>query len=157
MYTYQIKGQVNWNDAETEDGNLTVEIDETVNTDQLGADVALGKFFAENGQYDDFFYLKTCGEKGASFVDRTDNNRRLDVDLIQVVNMPKFYTIIDRWFIYLESEEFFKHFHGPRQKWQTDSDWVIIEAENIQKAGIAAIAEQNTLLNALIDGPIWKN
>lgn len=88
MYTYQIKGQVNYNDAETEDGNLTIEINETVEIDELGAESALRAFFAENEQYDDFFDLKTCdqetyGKKGASFTDRTDNDRRLYVDLIE--------------------------------------------------------------------------
>lgn len=87
MNTYQIKGHVNCNDAETDDGNLTVEINENVTTDELGADAALRKFFAENEQYDDFFDLKTCdqetyGKKGASFIDRTDSDRRLDVDLV---------------------------------------------------------------------------
>jgi predicted chitinase len=87
MYTYRITGKVNYNEAETEDGNQTVELNETIETEELGAESALRQFFDDNPQYDDFYSLKTCdaetrGEKGATFKDRTDETRWIDVELV---------------------------------------------------------------------------
>lgn len=87
MYTYSITGQANCNDADTESGTLTANIDATIQVNELGAEAALRKFFSANEQYDDFFSLISCdqetyGNIGASFVDRTNNDRHIDVDLI---------------------------------------------------------------------------
>ena len=67
---------------------MTVEINETIEVSELSATAALEKFFQENEEYDDFFQLKTCdietyGKKHATFIDATDNDRKLYVDLVE--------------------------------------------------------------------------
>lgn len=89
MYTYTIKGHVNYNEAETEEGYATIEIDEIIEMEELGAQEAKDKFFEENTQYDDFFgSAKTCdkethGKKGASFIYQNNPEITLDVDLAE--------------------------------------------------------------------------
>lgn len=86
MYTYKIEGQVNYNEAETDEGYATVEISETVEVDEMSAEAAKERFFAENPQYDDFFgSMKSCdqetrGKKGATYKDGVC--RMIEVDLV---------------------------------------------------------------------------
>lgn len=84
---YRITGHVNYNEAENEEGYETVEIDEIVEVDELGAGAAFDKFFAENEMFDSWFMLKSCdpetrGKVSASFIDTTDEERWLYVDLV---------------------------------------------------------------------------
>lgn len=86
MYTYSIKGQVTFNDAETESGFATVTLDATIETDEMSAQAAKDKFFSENEQYDFFGNLQTCdqatgGKKGATFTDQ-NNDQTIDVELL---------------------------------------------------------------------------
>ncbi len=86
MYTYKITGPVNYNEAETEDGYATVNLDETFEVAELGCQNAKDKFFEQNPQYDDFFGrarshdVKTCGNELARFVDRTCARRVIFIE-----------------------------------------------------------------------------
>ena len=88
MFTYTIKGQVNYIEAETDEGYDTIGIDETIDIDEMSAQKAKDIFFEKNPQYDDFFgSMKTCdaethGGKCATFIDRTDAGRTIDVELV---------------------------------------------------------------------------
>ncbi len=49
MYIYLIKGSLNYNQSnDTEDGNMTLEIEEYIETEKFDAEAALRKFFDEN-------------------------------------------------------------------------------------------------------------
>ena len=86
MYTYTINGQVNYNNADNDSGNATVDVSETVIVDEMSAQTAKDAFFAHNEQYDDFFgTAKTCdaetaGGKGATYKD--NDGLVIDVDLV---------------------------------------------------------------------------
>ena len=87
MYTYSIKGQATYNDADTESGFATIDLDETVETSEMSAQAAKDKFFTENEQYDFFGNLKTFdqetgGKKGATFTDQNEG-QTIDVELVE--------------------------------------------------------------------------
>jgi len=77
-YTYRLTGTVNYNESdETEDGNIDVDISETVEIDTKSARDAFAKFFDDNPQYDFFGNhvvscdADTCGKVWARFKDQT--------------------------------------------------------------------------------------
>jgi len=81
MYTYQITGSVTDNDSQS-----TVTIDETITVDEMSAQSAFDKFFADNDQYDFFGSLKSCdqetrGKKGATYRDQNED-QTVDVELV---------------------------------------------------------------------------
>jgi len=86
MYTYKIEGTVIYNEADNDEGYVTVEILETTEVEEMSADAAKEKFFFENPEYDDSFgSMKTCdqetrGGKGATY--RDNEGRTIDVDLV---------------------------------------------------------------------------
>lgn len=87
MYTYKIEGNVTYNDADTEDGFATVEISETVEVEEMSAQAAFDKFFAENEQYEFYGSLNTCdaetrGKKGATFKDQNEG-QTIEVELLE--------------------------------------------------------------------------
>lgn len=51
-YTYKITGNITYNEAETEDGFDTVEIEEYITINEMSAEKALEIFLAENEQFD---------------------------------------------------------------------------------------------------------
>jgi len=82
-YTYTIRGQVSYNDAES--GFITVEIDQLFEIDEMSADAAKQRFFAENGQWEFQGLLQTCdaetgGKCWASYLDLGEG-QTLDVRL----------------------------------------------------------------------------
>ena len=86
MYTYLIKGIVTYNDAETESGYESIEINEEIDVDELGAQNALNLFLKENEQYDFYGLLTSCdaetrGNKGASFCDQNED-QSIEVELV---------------------------------------------------------------------------
>jgi hypothetical protein len=85
-YTYEITGTITYNQAETEDGFKTVEIDETITIDVMSAEKAFETFLSQNEQYDFFGTLKTCdaetmGCNGATFRD-SNEGQTIDIELI---------------------------------------------------------------------------
>ena len=87
MFNYKITGQITYNDAETEDGFLTVEIDEEVEIDEMSADEAFNQFLIENEQYEFYGSLKSCdaetyGKKGATYYDQNEE-QTIKVELIK--------------------------------------------------------------------------
>ena len=86
MFTYSIKGQVTYNEADTKTGFETINIDEVIHIDDMSAEAAKDKFFADNEQYDFFGSLMTCdaktyGKKGATFSDQGES-QIINVELI---------------------------------------------------------------------------
>lgn len=91
MFTYRITGQITYNDADTEDGILTVDIDEEITVEEItveemSACEAFDTFLAENEQYEFYGSLTTCdvetgGKKGATYRDQ-NADQTINVDLI---------------------------------------------------------------------------
>lgn len=93
-YRYSIKGRITYNEAETDSGFKTVDIDESVDVDERSCVAALEKFLDDNPQYDFFGTLKTCdvetaGEKGATFRDQNED-QTIDVELIELIEVEDY-------------------------------------------------------------------
>jgi hypothetical protein len=86
MFTYKITGKITWNEAETEEGYETIEIDEKVQVEEKSASEAFAQFLKENEQYEFYGSLKSCdaktgGKIGATFRDKNEG-QTIDVDLV---------------------------------------------------------------------------
>jgi len=85
MNTYRIQGQLTYNEAETESGRETININEKFNSDADNCHEAFGEFLADHEEFDFFGSLKSCdvetsGKKGATFYD-SNEEQWIDVDL----------------------------------------------------------------------------
>ena len=76
-YTYKITGNLTYNDADTEDGFATVEIEDFITVEEMSAEKALELFLQENECYDFFGKLTqydadTRGKKWSLFRDQNE-------------------------------------------------------------------------------------
>lgn len=86
MYTYTISGDITFNEADTESGFETIEIRETVEVAQMGAEKALFSFLeSQQERYSFFGKLISCdaetkGNRGATFHDGNES-QTIDVEI----------------------------------------------------------------------------
>ena len=83
---YRIKGELTYNETETEAGFPTVEIDEEFESEAECCIDALAPFLEAHPEYDYFGSLKTCdaetyGKKRAHFYDQNEE-QTIDVESI---------------------------------------------------------------------------